>query len=102
MDEVVVIGREELKRLIREALRESQAANAEVSEYFRNTKEIANFLGVSPRSIPSMVARDGLPATVVQGKYRARREDIQRWYDERLAAGRVPSTNRRRERNRRR
>lgn len=42
-------------------------------------REIANYVHVSPGSVPYLVETEGLPARMVNGRWRASKSDLDQW-----------------------
>ena len=88
--DLVVIEKNELRELMQEVI-EGMIKTALRVEETLDTDGIAAFLHVSSRYIGALVDEQGLPATLIGKGYRARRKDLEAWWDKRLATE-IPTT----------
>jgi len=81
-DMLVTLTRGELRDMLTEAVR--AALDAKADDWI-GPDEVAAMLGVARSTVPSLVARDGLPAARVARGYRFRRKEVVAWLEERIA-----------------
>ena len=93
MNHVVVVSPAELEEMIRRAVTDATRGSAQPSTGLLTSGQVAELLGVSPRSIAAMVRRDGLPAAMRLGRgYRFRRDAVHAWVEQRANAERKHSS----------
>lgn len=82
---LVVVAREELAAIVREAVRaELASAPAAASEYLDATT-LAELLGVARSTVPQLVKREGLPTVRLGRAYRFRRTEVIAWLEARTS-----------------
>lgn len=85
--QLVVATPDELRAIVRAALDDALAARSasgSVASEWLDAKAVATMLGVHPRSVQKMHARQGLPAHKVGEKLlRYRRDEVERWIRDR-------------------
>lgn len=79
---IVTITVEELEQLVEAAVRRALAGGRSPPEWL-SAEECADMLGCKRSAIPTLVSRDGLPASRVGRSYRFKRPDVERWLLER-------------------
>ena len=89
---MVLVDEKDLQQMLDTAVERGMRAildGASPADEILDRNGIAALLGVSPKSLAKMVARHGLPVVTVQGRYRARRSQIEAWLDQQLASATV-------------
>ena len=84
MIDLVVIEKGELRQFLQDVISDALKTKPH-SEETLDTDGIAAFLHVSSRYVATMVDEQGLPATFIGKGYRARRRDLEAWWDQRLS-----------------
>ena len=59
------------------------AVNEPVRPEILTPEEAADYLRVHPKTLPSLIRRDGLPCSLVGRRRRFRRSELDRWLDQR-------------------
>ena len=79
---IAVLALSEVEALVTRVLERALAARAETPDYL-DAEQAAALLGVSRRSLPQLVRRDGLPVHRVGRLYRFRRDEVIGWLEHR-------------------
>jgi excisionase family DNA binding protein len=82
---LVVIDRDELVAIVREAVREELTQAPMVESQYLDADRLATLLGVARSSIPQLVKREGLPTIRLGRLYRFRRSEVIAWLEERAS-----------------
>lgn len=88
---VVTLTRAQLEELVESAVRrvlDARPAAAPADEWL-DTDAAATLLGVHPRTVQKLVAREGLPAHRIGRLYRLRRTEVVEWLGKRPARARA-------------
>lgn len=80
---VVVVTADELRQLVREAVRAELAARPNVDDDWIDQRTVARMLCVKPATIPGYVKREGLPAHRGGRFYTFRRSEVIAWMEAR-------------------
>lgn len=79
---VVVVGADELKSMIREAVRSALDAASERSDEWLGPDEVASLLGYKRSYVSELVRRRGLPAHRIGNRHlRFRRSEVLEWME---------------------
>lgn len=79
---IAVLSTSDVEGLVERVVARLLAARAETPEYL-DAERAAALLGVSRRSLPQLVRRDGLPVHRVGRLYRFRRDEVIAWLERR-------------------
>ena len=85
MSAVLVMTPEQVRDLVRAAVREELAAHQGPERDVLTTEHVAEMLDVHVRTVTKLVARDGLPAHRLGREYRFNRSEVLAWLEERAA-----------------
>lgn len=75
--DLVVVSRQELHDLIRDAVRD--ALDSQRPAEWLSKAQVAELIGVTTRSVSTYVERDGLPSHRRGGTLRFRRDEVNAW-----------------------
>lgn len=82
---LIVIDRDELVAIIREAVRQELTGTPAIESKYLDAEELAKLLGVARSSIPQLVKREGLPTIRLGRLYRFRRNEVIEWLEARAS-----------------
>jgi len=49
-----------------------------------DSRELAEYLGYTPRTIYKLIREEGLPATRIRGQFRFKKDMVDRWLEDRM------------------
>lgn len=76
---VIVITPEQLREVVRDAVREGLDAMPKASPPMMTPTQVAERLSVCMKTVLNMIGRDELKAKKVGGQWRVRRDDLEAW-----------------------
>lgn len=82
---VMLMTEEELRRIVGDVLRTELATRAAPGggTQYLNSRQVADLVGVTPKTVQKWAERDGLPAIKIGRESRFRPEDVTAWLAER-------------------
>ena len=83
MATVLVLTPEEVRDLVRKAVREELDARGDLNRDVLTAEEVAALLSVHPKTVTKLVTREGMPAHRLGREYRFSRSEITAWLEER-------------------
>lgn len=83
MNAVVLMSPEEVRDLVRTAIREELTSQRDPERDVLTAEQVAGMLAVHVKTIAKLVARDGLPARRLGREYRFHRDEVLGWLAER-------------------
>lgn len=83
MATVLVLTPEEVRDLVRVAVREELEARADPARDILTAEDVAALLSVHVKTVAKLVVRDGLPARRLGREYRFCRADVVAWLEQR-------------------